>query len=350
MVEVEYSSHPGGPMKNSAQSTLYRTLILLGRIPRSPGRISVTELLDGLENEGISICRRVLERDLLAIEEEGYFQIGHDDYKPRGWFWLEDAKRVDIPMMDSNAALTFLMTAEYLERVLPRSTLKYLRPYHKRAKEVLSNLPSRYSCWPAKIRVVPHGMHLLPAEIDPKVQDVVYDALLRGLKLKVDYKKLGAKKASEYILNPLGLVVRGASLNLVATISDHDNAHNFLLHRMFSAEITGDPVFIPKGFSLDRHIETGELGVKKGDGDLKLKLKLNSVFTKNLFAESPIDKSQKLTTCEDGTVLLEAEVPDTVVLRSALLSFGSQIHVVEPEGLRKELHEEAEKMVGGVYP
>jgi hypothetical protein len=333
-------------MKNSARSALYRTLVVLGRIPRSPGRISVSELLDCLENEGILVCRRVLERDLLAIEDEGYFQIRHDDYKPRGWFWDEDARRVDIPVMDTNAALTFLMTAEYLEKVLPRSTLKYLGPYHKRAREVLANLPSRYSCWPGKVRVVPRGVHLLPAEIDRKVQEVVYDALLRSLKIRVEYKKLGAARASEYVLNPLGLVVKESSLNLVATVSGHDNPQNFLLHRMRSAEITGEQAHPPKGFSLDRHIESGELCIRKSDCGVRLKIKLLTVYTRNLFAESPLDEGQKLTSCPDGSVMLEAEVPDTVVLRSALLGFGSGIEVLEPAALRQELMEETEKMAG----
>jgi predicted DNA-binding transcriptional regulator YafY len=332
-------------MKNSAQGTLYRSLVVLSRIPKKPECISVTDLMEHLENEGFSVCRRVLERDLLAIEAQGYFQIGHDGHKPRGWFWNEDARRIDIPMMDSNTALTFLMTAEYLDRVLPRSTLRYLKPYHKRAKEVLANLPNRLSCWPGKVRVVPRGMHLHPAEINPKVQDAVYDSLLRGLKIRVKYRKLGANRSSEYILNPLGLVVRDSAVNLVATISDHDNPLNFLLHRMEGAETTGEAVFVPRGFSLDRHIETGELGIRLGEKPIKLRMRLLSVFTKNLFAESPLAKGQEIISEPDGTVVLEAVVPDTVVLRSALLSFGSGIEVLEPKALRDEMLGEAERIL-----
>jgi len=184
------------------------------------------------------------------------------------------------------------------------------------------------------------------SEIDPKVQDVIYDALFRGHKIKAKYQKLGVESASEYILNPLGLIVRDTSLNLVATISDHDNPLNFLLHRMKSVEIMGEAVRVPKGFSLDNHIQTGEMGIKKSENLLKLKIKLLTGFTKNLFAESPLDKKQKITTEPDGTTILEAEAPDTVVLRSFLLGFGSQIEVIEPDTLRKELLDEAEKMRG----
>ena len=47
----------------------------------------------------------------------------------------------------------------------------------------------------------------------------------------------------------------------------------------------------------------------------------------------------------DGTVLVEATVADTRQLRWWLLGFGGRIEVLEPQRLRDELKDHAERMV-----
>lgn len=72
------------------RETLFRYLALLQLIPRSPGRISTTVLLEKLHERGFHIDTRSLQRDLrdrLSL----HFPLGCDDsQKPYRWYFDRD--------------------------------------------------------------------------------------------------------------------------------------------------------------------------------------------------------------------------------------------------------------------
>ena len=227
--------------------------------------------------------------------------------------------------------------------MLPHSTFRALGPHFKQAREVLAQSPNaKVARWPAKVRVAPRGQPLLAPNVLPSVLEAAYTGLLEERRLNVRYRKRGADSASEYEVSPLGLVLRSGTMVLVGTFWKYQSISQMLLHRMSHAEVIDERVVPPKGFRLDRYIDSGGLGFRCGK-PFKLELLVHELVARRL-RETPLGKDQKLTAHHDEYLRLRVTVPDTVELRTWLQGHGPMIEVVKPVRLRKEFAEAARRM------
>lgn len=94
---------------------------------------------------------------------------------------LHQVDVLDIPGMEPVAALGFRLAERYLSAMFPEATLDYLQPHFQRAREVLKrSTQGGYRWWANKVRMLPRGLDLIPAQINREVQDAVYRALFQG--------------------------------------------------------------------------------------------------------------------------------------------------------------------------
>ncbi|MBI5526255.1 MAG: WYL domain-containing protein [Deltaproteobacteria bacterium] len=325
--------------------TLYRHWLILRALRRHPAKTSALEIEGVLGDLKIRVTRRTIERDLCDLMRHPYFPIGHDDNKPRGWYWTPAASIMDIPAMEPSTALTFHILEHFTNRLLPKSICDKLAPYQARAAEVLKALPeSKFAKWPAKVRYLPRGQALAPAKIDNSVLERVYEALLYEKKLLVWYCAAHRSKPIELLLHPLGLVIREPVVYLVAVADGHPDPYVYLLHRMQKAEVIQELRAVPKGFDLDAFINSGALGVRLAERPANLRLRFLSDGAEKFLSETPLSKDQIIETAKGGHKVLRATVPDTLVLRSFLLGFEDSVEVLAPESLRKDLRDAARRM------
>lgn len=339
--------------------TLYRQWLILKMIPRYPMKIDTRMVLTRLHDQGIKATMRSVQRDFRRLE--AVFPLVCDEHKPPGWSYGKDANGFEIPNMDPHAALTFRLVGEFLSSMLPPATLAYLKPYVKRAREVLeAETRTTLRTWPKKIRVIPRWQTLKPPDVKPEVVEAVYRAVLNRRKMKVLYCKRGEREAEEYQTNPQALVFRDRFAYLICSLFKYENPVQLVLHRMEKAEVVDEPAKELKGFDLDEYIKEGEMGFRLGDKPIPLKVLFDRKAAAVLF-EAPVSRDQKLEEVEDedgddkgDKVLLKATVPDTVLMRAWLLSYGEFARVLAPKALvdwfRKTVEVMAEgyrKAVGG---
>ena len=135
--------------------------------------------------------------------------------------------------MDPHTALSFRLVRDFLLPLIPRSTLSALEPHFRRAEKVLSSLPETgIKEWPGKVRIIPQGQPLIPADIKPEVLEVVYDAMLQKRRFLVNYKRRGEDKMKSFEVNPLGLVFRGGVVYLVCAAWEYEEPIQLVLHRI----------------------------------------------------------------------------------------------------------------------
>ncbi len=326
--------------------TLYRRWLILCMIPRYGNSITVSQIADRLSSSSVErLSVRTIQRDLEDLS--GPFPIvseqeGHTFH----WSWMEDAPRHDIPMMDPQTALTFHLVREHLTPLLPASSLKYLESYFTTAASILSgNNEMPLAQWRDKVRKISRGLQMEPPSISPGVAEVVYEALLRERCLRISYRPRSEGTAKEYTeLTPLGLVMVDSLIYLVATIGEYTKPLQFLLHRMEEATMLDKPANVPEGFSLQGYIESGEFSYPVGKETIRLKALFDSDAATYLH-ETPLPGLISLTDDdEEETVLLEAEVLDSLQLRWWLRGFGDAVEVLEPLELREEFKEMAKNL------
>lgn len=265
-----------------------------------------------------------------------------ENTKPLCWFWPEGVNRVQLPMMSSDEALTLKLVETFLEPLLPPAIRSHVAEYFQLADNTLKASP--LACWIDKVRIIPNGLSLLPAEIDPAVLPIIYEALLKDRRFVTTYQGRESE-AKTYEINPLGLVFRNNVIYLVATVGDYSDIKQFALHRFQRAELSPTKVTIPLGFNLDDYISQGEFDypVTNNQQEITLKIKISS-FTRKHLVETPLSKDQFITELDDDTYLLEAIVKDTDQLRWWIRSFSTNIEVLEPLELRAEFAWEAKAL------
>jgi len=315
--------------------TLMRQWQMLRLIPRQPSKISTTELMHRLADDGFNTTARTLQRDLVRLSSV-YPLLCDDRDKPFGWSWDKHANVHEVPGIDSDTALAFYLAEKHLEPLLPRTTLKRLAPHFKRAEQVLDQADGGKGnpAWRNKVRVLHRGPGLKNPAIVPAVQSAVYDALLRNRRLDVKYLPRGSETAKEYELNPLGLVLKDGLFYLVCSMWDYPDIRLLLLHRMPAATVMDIPCSTPDGFDLDDYIASGELDFAVGE-----KIELKARIGKNMaihLQERPLHSNQVITEFDDGRMLLSVTVQDTNELRWWLLGFGDQVEILEPVSLRED--------------
>jgi len=323
--------------------TLMRQWQMLRMIPRHPSKISTTEIMNSLNQEGFETTARTIQRDLIKLADIYPLEIDQRD-KPFGWSWSAEARLMDVPGMDSHMALAFWLAKEHLEPLLPRSTARQLQFHFKEAAKVLDSIQANKGApsWRNKVRVLHRGPKLQSPPIDPKVQNQVYDALLQSRCVAITYSPRGQNQIKEYEINPLGLVLKDGVFYLVCTMWDYQDIRLITLHRISKAEKLEKPATRPADFDLDTYIASGELDFSIG-GEIHLEARLSSSPAYHL-TERPISNDQTITEQDDGEFLITATVVDTGELRWWLLGFGDQVEVLKPLALRREMKEIALSM------
>jgi predicted DNA-binding transcriptional regulator YafY len=320
----------------TCMSPILRQWAILSLIPRAPRKIEASRIANQLDGLGIKSTIRTVQRDLLELAEA--FPLACDDKnKPYGWQWLKDSHVFDIPGMDPQTALTFLLADEFLRPLLPPSTLVRLSPYFLTAKGVLTKAShAKLELWPSKVCIVPHGQSLKPPVVDAEVLTVVYEALLENRRFEALYAGRGRSKGKHYSFNPLGLVFRDGVIYLVATLWDYPDIKQFVLHRMAAPKVLDDAITPVGNFSLERYVSEHafEYVADESSPLIRLVVRLDSRTAVHL-SEAPLSDDQIIEPIDTNSARLAATVPNTDQLRWWLLGFGDKVEVLEPNELRQ---------------
>jgi len=313
---------------------LLRSLKMLQLVPRAPRKAETAKIRDTLLENGFDVSMRTIQRDLIKLSS--IFPLVSDERnKPFGWSWRGNDS-VGFPAIDLPSALASLMTEKFLTDVLPSSVLKKLEPNFQQARNVLKETSSGLGKWENKVRIIPRGLQLLPAEVKPGIMDTVYESLLLEKRFEAKYQPRNAKDLSEYEVSPLGIVNRNNVSYLVCTLWDYPDVKQMALHRFKSVSETDKGVVVPQGFDLDDYIEGGGFSYSESDKKIRLKLIFSEEAGRHLY-ENPLSEDQVIDVAKDGRVLVKATVLDADELRWWILGFGGLVEVVSPKKLRNDI-------------
>ena len=116
------------------------------------------------------------------------------------------------------------------------------------------------------------------------------------------------------------------------------------LQRFGRVEILDKGVLEPKNFNLDKFIHKNNLGFPQSDELFTFKAIFDKTMAAHLY-ETPLNSTQRVKELSGEKLLISARVPDTLQFEQWLMSFGSQVEVIEPKRLRKKFKDLAEKLI-----
>ncbi len=330
-------------------------MAMLEKIPRWPGDITPEVMYAKLRAMGFEVSLRTVQRNLeFMIETDPGLErerTGKESFRYR---YKANAPVMISPSLDDHTALAFELADAFLRELMPPETIVALKPFVREAGRRLANRKQIAAAkWKDKIHVFPLGLRRKAPRIRPEVRDVVYQALLDDRVLHINHASRGKKELKEFVISPLGLVVRDYLICLYGLPKEQNDKEKkqvlaFALHRMRSAEIVKDAVYVrPEGFSLQDNEGLASMPIA-GHPLLQLKLRIDSSSVLNV-RECELVGRQTLESdpnSSDGlSVILRAEVPNTVELRHWIRSYGPNAEVLEPAFLRDEMAHEYFQLV-----
>ncbi|WP_404418822.1 helix-turn-helix transcriptional regulator [Marinospirillum sp.] len=279
---------------SESKDTLLRLLTTLQLIPRHPGRIATPTLQEKLADRGFHIDLRSLQRDLKG-RLSSHFPLACDEsVRPFRWSFLADAQ-INLPALDTPAALTLCLAEEQLRSLLPASVADQLKPQFQAARQHLNSLEhNQLAGWAKRVRALPNGKALIPAPLHSDVWASVSEALLHQKQLDVTYLSRKKQEAKNFTLHPVGLVSRYALSYLIAQVDGYDNLRHFAVHRIEKATPLDAASNAHPDFDLDAYIQSGALSWKTAEGTTRLVADIHPQLAW-ILKETPLSEEQSLT-------------------------------------------------------
>lgn len=332
--------------KNKKKSTLLRQweMMRMLTVSRSDSKQDgrwdkASEIAARLTDAGYKTHVRTVQRDLKELSEIFPIELNNKNARDYGWRWIKGAN-LDIPGISVSEALAMRLVETHLKQLLPATMLDGLQGVFGMAQAKLDKLEQENNNhsgdWLDKVRVVPPAQPLLPPAVDQEIQSAIYQALLENRQLAATYQSITSDQIKEYVLHPLGLIMRGAVSYLVASAWDYTDVRLYALHRFSHADMLDEPVKAPEGFNLDQAIADGMADFTNQGAPIQLEIRCTEWVAAYL-AETPLAGDQKTMQEADGWIRLTATVNDTWQLRWWLLGQGTGLEVCAPEHLRDEI-------------
>lgn len=327
---------------SEAKDTLLRLIALLRLIPRAPGRIATTTLLEKLKENGFSVSLRTVQRDLDRLSIP--FALQRDE-SSTSFRWSLSAKApIDLSAMDTPTALALYLAESHLQTLLPQSVLDQLGPQFRMARDYLDNLENNgLAHWARKVRAIPNGKALQPAQITPYVWDQISTALLERKQLQISYLSRSKIERKQLLIHPAGLVSRHTISYLIGSVDGYEDLRQFALHRIHQAECLGAPARARNDFDIESYIRQ-YLNTSTAIEQVELVADIAPQIAW-LLGETPLSTEQSLEPLEGSDWQhLRAKVPDDQETMWWVFSLGENVRVCEPKHWAAAIQERASRL------
>jgi predicted DNA-binding transcriptional regulator YafY len=284
------------------------TLLLL---LQARGRMTAGDLADRLE-----VSPRTVYRDIGALSGAGVPVLA--DPGPGGGVHLLGGWRTELTGL-TEAELEALLTSSSgprLESALAKLTASLPGETGRRAAHMRERLLVDSAGWGSL------------AAAPPQLR-TVQDALFAERRLRLRYRR-GEDSAAERVVDPLGLVLKAGTWYLLAAVAGEQRV--FRLSRIEAAEALDEPAPRPAGFDLERawreRVEEWESG--RAGYPVTVRVAPGAVPLLRRVAGSRL-------TGEVGAGRFRLDFPAQPAALAFLASFGPELEVLSPTGLRREL-------------
>lgn len=300
-----------------------RLLDTLRLIPRSR-KTSTAEIHRQLAALGHAVTRRTVQRDLEALSLEYGFECDDRD-KTFGWSWPGKAANPLVPEIDLPQALALLMMEREIGPLVPQAATEALSPWLAKARnKVNAHGHAKATRWLRKVVFQPLGPPLLPAKVQPAVQEAVIEALFAEVQIAAEYRGAQREEFGKVRLHPLGLIHTGLVTYLAVRYDGYDDVRLLALHRLRRVKLLDVPASARADFDLAQFVRDG--GLNFGDGPtVKLRLRMTREAALHLH-ETPLSLDQTISQGpkESGHVIVTATVQDSPRLEWWIRGFGKQ--------------------------
>jgi proteasome accessory factor B len=185
---------------------------------------------------------------------------------------------------------------------------------------------------------------------DFKRSSAIVQALMKGIlhhyTVEISHTVPGYEKAVRRKVDPYKLWYVNSCLYLVGFDYRSTEHRIFAVHRIGMASMTNHRFKIPSSFDFDKFNESAFQMVWGEPQHVTIRFRADQA---PYVTERTWHPSQKITSQDDGSVILEMDVADIEEVRRWLIGFGAASEVIGPIDLRKKMAEELQMAIKGYW-
>jgi len=179
--------------------------------------------------------------------------------------------------------------------------------------------------------------------VQPDVFDTVLQGLSHGKKLSIAYRSVHTGEHSQRIINPLHLVLYMGNWHLLAHCEKRKGLRDFALSRITTIQILDTTIDTDlESLDIEKEMDSA-YGIFFAGRKEKVVLRFQRKIA-DYVREQVWFPGQTLSAQENGDVILSFSVTDYREVVREILSFGAEVEVIEPQGLRQAVIEHIDQL------
>ncbi|MDN4075027.1 helix-turn-helix transcriptional regulator [Fictibacillus terranigra] len=309
-------------------------LIAILLLLQNKGKLTTKELAEQLE-----VTPRTVHRDMESLSASG-IPVVADRGKSGGWRLLEKYK-TNLTGLKANELKSLFISPS----VQLLSDLGITQDWNDAREKLLASIPASFhqealDVWD-RIHVDTSSWRQSPEKTT--AFRTLQEAIWEERKLQILYERADGE-AKERVVNPLGLVAKGSTWYLIASVNE--DIRNYRISRITSAVKTEDAFTRPADFNLAQYWESSTKSFMKAlptyETEVELspsivpRIKFTGRFMQNIKLDAPLnDRWVPATICFDT----EQEAAEFI------LGFSNQVRVIRPENLKQKVYVMAKAVV-----
>lgn len=278
--------------------------------------------------EAFEISRRQAARE---IENMRLFFNAPVEYCPteRGYYYSDDSFEFPASMITEEEIIS-LIIAKRLSVSIPDEKRK------QQLESFFDHLSNYFDLDMAELEKKISLKSLRYHRVDQGIFDTVLESLKRGNKLTITYRSVFTKEVSERLINPLHLILYMGNWHVIAFCEMKQGIRDFALSRIKKIETTDTPIKEDlKSLSDTIKGDIDEAyGIFFEGTPKKVVLEFNERVA-DYVHEQVWFPMQTIEETRDGGLLLTFHVTDYREILREVLSFGSDVKVLEPPELKE---------------
>lgn len=311
---------------------------------------TVSALQQTLKEDGYEVTERTLQRDLKDKISVIFPIICFDEENEYRWS-IDNSRTLDLASFDMTTALSLNIAQEHLKNTLPQVALDKLRTRFDAAEQFIeSHGKNTLANWKSRVRAIPNGKALMPANITEDIWRLTTEALLEKKLLTITYRNPKGE-IKKWNIHPQGLVSRHSANYLIVTINDYKDLKLLALHRMQNVEILSANCKQFDEKTINDYMNSRAIGWaydnnNNSGGLIEPEITLTadiSPYTASVLSETKLSESQIITPLKEVSDTkkdwhrLTATVPNNQETLWWIYSLNSNIQVHEPKEWVEEI-------------
>jgi len=272
----------------------------------------------------MEVSSKTIHRDLDFMRDRMELPIEYDGSK-FGFFYYEDVQAFPTMQITEGELIAVLIAEKAMEQY--RGT-NFEKPLKSAFRKMESSLPDTISLnladWEQTISFRTTAEPILKLEIF----DMLAKATAKHKQLCLQYKKPGARKAEERIVDPYHLANINGEWFLFAFDHGRDDIRTFVPSRIQSVTVTGVRFPAPKKFSLEKRLRDS-FGVHSGKGEYNVTIRFDYTVA-DYIREKRWHPSQKVKNFNDGGLELRLKLSSLNEVQRWVMTWAGNATVVSP--------------------